>query len=170
MVKYLPYCLIAFLLLLAQLGFTQAPYWTQVSPKNEPLYTSGITLLQDGRILITGGYGGSCFASSSNTCEIYDPATDTWDTVASMRNCRNFHTATLLNNGKVLIAAGFGTGSNAEVYDPSTNTWTSTAPMNSSRQYHTATLLKDGRVLVVGGALGGATSCEIYDPNSNSSA
>ena len=66
------------------------------------------------------------------------------------------HTATLLPNGKVLVAGGFDISGNAlasaELYDPASGTWTATGSLATARAYHTATLLPNGKVLVAGGA------------------
>ena len=66
-----------------------------------------------------------------------------------------YHTATLLPNGKVLVAGGVVTAAillaSAELYDPATGTWTATGSLNTARYYHTATLLPNGKVLVAGG-------------------
>uniref|UniRef100_UPI00389AA24F kelch repeat-containing protein n=1 Tax=Pyxidicoccus xibeiensis TaxID=2906759 RepID=UPI00389AA24F len=67
---------------------------------------------------------------------------------------RTLFTATLLDNGKVLVSGGWRAGTyltSAEVYDPASGTWSSTAPMASARRQHTATLLPNGKVLVEGG-------------------
>ena len=64
------------------------------------------------------------------------------------------HTATLLQNGKVLVAGGLTTSwhsASAELYDPASGTWTATGSLNTARSYHTATLLPNGKVLVAGG-------------------
>src|SRR5687767_11090339 len=81
---------------------------------------------------------------------------NSWTPAGSMTIDRQFHTATLLANGKVLVAGGFKyeTGPNvasAELYDPTTNTWTTAASMTIDRSQHTATLLANGKVLVAGG-------------------
>jgi hypothetical protein len=64
-----------------------------------------------------------------------------------MSAARTFHTATLLGNGKVLIAGG----ASAELFDPATGDFVPTGNMTTPRSSHTATVLGDGRVLVTGG-------------------
>ena len=89
----------------------------------------------------------------------------------SLNTAREDHTATMLNNGKVLFAGGFD-GSNsasatAELYDPAAGTFSATGSLNTAREYQTATLLNNGKVLIVGGfdSTNSATSAaELYDP------
>ena len=94
----------------------------------------------------------------------------TFTAVGSMSIPRARHTATLLTNGKVLIAGGRTSGSpssaqtllaSAELYDPGTRTFTPTGDMTSPRTGHTATLLPDGTVLIIGGS---SQFAERYDP------
>ena len=65
---------------------------------------------------------------------------------------RSQHTATLLPNGKVLVAGVVDNNNNAlasaELYDPVNGTWTATGNLNTARYLHTATLLPNGKVLV----------------------
>lgn len=89
--------------------------------------------------------------------------------IRSMTARRAAHTATLLNNGKVLIAGGLvGDGgglSSAEVFDPTTKTFASAVSMKIARASHTATLLPNGKVLIAGGYNGDyLDSAEVYDP------
>jgi WD40 repeat protein len=89
----------------------------------------------------------------------------TFTATGSMTKARSFHTATPLNDGKVLIAGG-GSDNSAELYDPSTGAFTATGNMTAARTGHTATLLPDGTVLIAGGSRDHPGSAEIYDPAS----
>ena len=98
--------------------------------------------------------------------EVYDPTRDAWTAVPKqMSTGRASHTATLLQDGRVLVlggrdAASFGLSS-AEVYDPATGAWTTVASASTPIFGHTATLLAGNQVLVVGGVIG--DGAQIYD-------
>ncbi len=90
-----------------------------------------------------------------------------------MQQARLWHTATLLRNGKVLVAGGGVAGEigTAEIYDPASGTWSATGSLNRPRAFHTATLLPNGKVLVAGGTAnsgGTQASAELYDPATGS--
>jgi hypothetical protein len=87
--------------------------------------------------------------------------TGVFTATGSMTVPRSNHTATLLPNGKILIAGG-STDTRAELYDPTSGTFAITGSMGVWRAQHTATLLPTGRVLIVGGT--NDRSAEIYDP------
>ena len=136
------------------------------------------TLLPNGKVLLAGGFVNSVWdysdSVSGNGAGLYDSATGVLSVTGNMTANRGDHTATLLANGKVLIAGGAdqdptGTGlASAELYDPSTGTFTQTGSMAVGRFLHTATLLQSGKVLIVGGALTSASdpvaTAEVYDP------
>ncbi|WP_437833128.1 kelch repeat-containing protein [Sorangium sp. So ce1153] len=133
------------------------------------------TLLRDGRVLVAGGYGPSQSMSGRtellDRVEVFDPGSGMWEPAVPMLFAREQHSATLLSDGRVLVAGGAGaTGvlDTAEVFDPASGTWLPVAPMLTTRSRHTATSLRDGRVLVTGG-FGGAEpldSAEVFDPAS----
>jgi N-acetylneuraminic acid mutarotase len=91
------------------------------------------------------------------------------NSIRSMTTRRAAHTATLLPDGKVLVAGGFAGDENslasAEVFDPATSTFASAGNMNATRAGHTATLLPNRKVLIAGGYNGSyLESAELYDP------
>jgi CSLREA domain-containing protein len=139
--------------------------WTPTGSMNTAHGYHTATLLPNGKVLVVGGkyIGGRNSESSSNSAELYDPATGVWTPTGFLNSARHSHTATLLPNGKVLVAGGAtftSTLNSAELYDPATGVWTPTGSLNSARFSHTATLLPNGKVLVVGGQTFG----ELYDP------
>jgi hypothetical protein len=90
-----------------------------------------------------------------------------FEQTGSLNTARYLHTATLLPNGKVLVAGGFGALASAELYDPASGTWTATGNLATARDSHTATLLLNGKVLVAAGLGNGIyASAELYDPAS----
>jgi hypothetical protein len=132
-----------------------------------PRNFSTATLLNNGMVLVAGGNANLLASDSLTSAELYNPTTGTFTPTGNMNVGHNFHTATLLDNGKVLIAGGI-TDNNAaiptaELYDPATGTFSLTGNMNSGRYFHTATLLQNGTVLMASGFF--TNSAEIYDPS-----
>ena len=127
------------------------------------------TLLNSGKVLITGGGNGVADISA----ELYDPATGTFAaTAGAMTEARIDHTATLLNDGGKVLIVGPGPSSlTAELYDPATETFKTTGSMHHSRSSFTATLLarsgpNAGKVLIAGGntVTFSERVAELYDP------
>ncbi len=140
-------------------------------------YGHTATLLPNGRVLVVAGLRGSNFAIPtiiSGSAELFDPGPQSWATTSTPEG-RYTHTATLLPNGKVLIAGGAklnGATPVVELYDPARGTslpfeTLSNAPLATARDLHTATLLPNGKVLIVGGETGGdfvpANANELFD-------
>jgi len=116
------------------------------------------------RVVVTDAFGGSVTSSAATLLAQGFSAT------GAMATAREFHTATLLLDGKVLVTggnAGTATLRTAEIYDPASGTFSTTGSMFTARQNHSASLLPDGKVLVSGGYSGTAylASAEIFDPS-----
>jgi WD40 repeat protein len=124
------------------------------------------TLLRDGKVLVAGGSSGAgmdlFFLANA---ELFDPVAGAFTPARSMGMARAGHTATLLRNGKVLIAGDGGFGPTAEIYDPAGDSFTPTGSMAFGRLGHTATLLPNGKVLVAGSR---SATAEVYDPATGS--
>ncbi len=122
--------------------------------------------LLDGKVLIVGGYAPVDLTSAQpiDSADLYDPSTGDWTLTNSMRTRRMNHSATLLPDGRVLIAGGSGKAgchalASVEIYEPRTRKWLNQPDLFIRRSGHQATLLLDGRVLLTGGHDGS------YDPS-----
>jgi hypothetical protein len=149
--------------------------WSSAGTMAASRYNHTATLLTNGQVLVAGGWTGSVSSPTAlNTAELYNPANNSWSPAGSLASARAYHTATLLTNGKVLVAGGFPLppavipNASAELYDPNNNTWAAAGSLANGRMEHTATLLPTGQVLVAGG-FGTAylVTAELYDPVAN---
>jgi len=141
-----------------------------------PRYNHSATLLQDGDVLIVGGSASSVTGAPLATAELFNPGSETFSAIGSMSTAHANHTATLLADGKVLIAGGSNrppaaknsVTAIAEIYDPSTRTFALTGAMQAPREFQQATRLSNGEVIVAGGdnSLNVLASTEVYDPTS----
>lgn len=131
-------------------------WWTDLSEHTASRNDAALVRLPDGQILITGGYDGT---QTVDSAELFDPATQTFSPLPPMHQARTQHTATLLDNGLVLIA---GWASTAELFDPAALTFTPTGDMVKDGDARAAALLPDGQVLLVG--TWEQPFAQIYDP------
>ena len=117
-------------------------------------------------ILFAGG--SSTTSNSLNTYELFNVTTLKFVRNGTMLQTRTAHTATLLNNGQVLLVGSDPASQTPEVFDPTTFTFRKAANQTVGRAYHSATLLgSSGQVLICGGKASSGVilnSCEIYYP------
>lgn len=145
--------------------------WSPAGSLSVARFAHTATLLQSGKVLVTGGCAATNSSTATAVSELYDPASNSWSTTGILNTARYYHTAVRLKTGKVL-AIGGSTGTttiSCELYDPSTGTWSNAASTNTARYLNTTTLLPDGKVLVTGGtsSRGPLSSVELYDPSAN---
>ena len=150
--------------------------WTAAGSSTARQVHSAIAL-PSGEVMVIGGLDGV----SISVTDVFDPRTGVWKILEPLHIARGFATATLLGNGRVLVAGGMDADfhlpaescctdvATAELYDVGTGRWLAAGNLQTARHGHSATLLQDGRVLVVGGATGfsGGTplaSAELYEP------
>jgi hypothetical protein len=155
----------------ANLAVSVAPSFAAVGSMTSARYRHTATLLGNGKVLIAGGAPNYPEYAPLKTAELFDPASGTFTALPPMTTARMYHTATLLPNGKVLIAGGVTsnmTTNTAELFDPTSGTFTSPSPntMTLARYGHTATLLPNGKVLIAGGftSAGATKAAELFDP------
>ena len=143
--------------------------WSELSAMPAIRYLHTATLLNDGSVLIASGATGASQQKVPSSAYIYDPVDRLFEKTAKEECFHGNGTATLLDDGRVLIAGGNQTPWCAEIYDPDTGKFTATGDLGTPRGGHSSTLLADGRVLLVGGIgseLINYRSAEVYDPRS----
>lgn len=148
--------------------------WSQGAGPQVPRTGATTTLLSSGRVLLAGGCTLFETVSNyqrcgaySNRAELYDPTSKTWEFTGSLHVGRAGHSATSLDDGKVLVT-GSGTfrvepQRSSEIYDPATGRWSYTSFMDVGRDGHTATALVGGHVLITGGIAAGGKRTNIQD-------
>ena len=152
--------------------------WTATGSLNIDRALHTATLLLNGKALVAAGtHVRDGFWVSIYGAELYDAASGSWTATSTPNVSRYWHTATLLPNGKVLVAGGahhdpgeccVTSLASAELYDPASDSWTVTGSLHTARYAHAATLLPNGMVLVEGGygssVFDVLPTAELYDP------
>ena len=155
--------------------------WTSAGRMTVAHTDATASVLPDGRVLVAGGgMTARPYAATART-DLYDPASGTWSAGPPMSVARADQTATVLADGRVLVAGGatvyYALGqvhASAEIFDPQRNSWTTVASMDSARYTAAAVTINGGRqVLVAGGWDSTAdlapslASAELYDVAGN---
>ena len=109
--------------------------WTPTGNLNTARYRHTATLLPNGQVLVAGGLGGVVGNSPLASAELFNPATGSWTPTGNLNTPRDRHTATLLPNGRVLVAGGSNNAggiylASAELFNPATGSWTPTGNLN----------------------------------------
>lgn len=165
--------------------------WSSGPPLPEPRSNHTATRLADGRVLVTGGGLNSAIGIPSGegvlaSAVVYDPTTNAFSAVGAMADPRAGHLATLLDDGRVLVAGGAthevgtpcttipncATGkalASAEAFDPATGAFSAVGSMTTPRLASFITTLHDGRPLIAGGAddTDSVTNTDLFDAKTN---
>ncbi len=153
-----------------------------------PRVTPTVTVLNDGRVLIAGGI--DLTGAPLSSCEIFDPATNTFTATGNLAGPRALHAAVRMADGRVMVAGGTnnttdllaiigGVQNTTEIFNPATGTWSNGPNLSGRRVWPALTLLNTGRVMVSGGvevtlflgiplAATSTTRTQLYNPATNS--
>ena len=143
-----------------------------------PIYLHSATPLNDGRVLVTGGFTG---VANNNFIapfplgftQIYDPETEWWTLLEPLQGLSVLNSAAQLGDGEVLIVGlGFDEEGAASIFDPADDSWEPLPDPPASRGAPNIVLLDDGRALAVGGVDAGGSGyspapsdvVEVFDP------
>jgi len=148
--------------------------WRERAPLPRPLTHLGVTGM-NGKLYVIGGFSDPLrdHVGAVDTAYEYNPATDSWRTLAPMKSPRGSVGVAALG-GKIYAVGGRGldlmTVDTAEVYDPATNQWTELAPLPRARD-HLAVVAAAGKIHAIGGRFGSSRDNtnmhDIYDPATN---
>ncbi|MGQ0521864.1 MAG: NHL domain-containing protein [Actinomycetota bacterium] len=175
----------------AELYDPTAGTWSSTGSLSAIRALHSATLLPDGRVMVTGGYGhtdtSSCQDPAADfgceelpllSTEVYDPVAGSWSPAGDLAVARFAHSATLIEGpnctpscGAVLVAGGMGASSalsqqplaGAELLNPASMQWRPASPLRVGRAGHTATSLPDGTVLVAGSGFAFGADPEALD-------
>lgn len=140
-----------------------------VPPMSRARANAAAFVLDDGRVLVSGGQSGYGRGITAST-ELFDPRKETWAPGPSMSTPRYNHRVARLRDGRFLVVGGTTEGHRSlrecELYDPRAGVWKRTGSLREARAIFGIATLPDGRVLVAGGFASNSTldSVEIYDP------
>jgi hypothetical protein len=150
--------------------------WSLVAPMSTPRVEASALLLRNSRVLVAGGTDKVANQDGSlDSAELYNPGSDSWSPTPRMPAAHAGADATVLGDGRALVAGGFdyqgGFGiavPATDIYNPVANRWSSGPPLLVPRGLAGSAMLSDGRFLVVGGisrsSASAESSAELFDP------
>ena len=148
--------------------------FTPAEPMTQARTDHASVALPDGRVLVIGGRlevpaTGDAPASSTALADAETFSAGAWTPVGSLNEPRWGHTATVLDDGRVVIAGGenaIGPVASVEIFDPASGQFTVGGTLSSPRKGHAAARLADGRVLLAGGFDGTSvlSSIDVFTP------
>jgi hypothetical protein len=147
--------------------------FTKLSPMGEAHMSHAAVVLADGRVVLVGGTTGLRDQDTDVLdAEVYDPGTGSFTRTGKMAALRGNPTASLLPDGRVLVAGGWTpldpAPPSVEFFDPATGQFTAGPNLLVRRYRHSAVTLPDSRVVLLGGARVDTgdviKAVEIYDP------
>jgi N-acetylneuraminic acid mutarotase len=127
----------------------------------------------DGNAYIFGGAVDAAPFEAATRVEWWDVTTGLWHPMGHLTCRRTEHTATRLDDGRILVVGGVATcpapaERAAEIWADGSDSIAPAGPARYRRAGHTATRLEDGRILVVGGFVPGSrqavAEAEVFDP------
>ncbi len=145
-----------------------------IATMSSPRAVQSSTRLDDGTVLVAGGCsdpGCELGSTGGSTAELFYPETGVFRTTGDLAGFRDDHIAVLLDDGRVLLAGGWGADGvleTTELYEPKSGRFSAGPGMTSPRAGFTAVSLDDGRVLLAGGFLDNeptTASADLFDPD-----
>jgi N-acetylneuraminic acid mutarotase len=133
--------------------------WSEIAPLASVRMGAAAVTLEDGRVLVVGGFPSWGADRPLETAEIYDPATGRWRDAGSLTAPRTAFTLVPLRGGGALVVGGQSGEDQAEVFDPVQRSWSRVRDDAPAGERPAAAALRDGRILVVSGR-----DARIYDP------
>lgn len=145
--------------------------WATIAPLPDDRYGFKTVALDNGDILVAGGYTGDYSMTTLSSCWLYDATAGTWSQTGSLAISRGDFTMNMLGNGQVLVTGGLseieGSGfitSSCETYLPESGTWQAASPMSTFRWQHQACVLRNGHVVAVSGVSDNLPTSEEFAP------
>jgi N-acetylneuraminic acid mutarotase len=137
--------------------------WSPKAPMNTARAQFAAVTGLDGMIYVFAGYTTIGSTANLNSTERYNPATNTWESLAPNPFVTRGASYARGPNGKIYVISGWTSGPTTtnQIYDPDTNTWSAGAPIPTSRWEAAATRGPDGRIYFFGGET--TNELQIYD-------